>query len=474
LGNGGTNKFDVSSFESFVNSLMEEHGVPGLCVGVVSDGQVVYCKGFGYRDLDEKLPVTENTVFGIASVSKSFTALAILQLSEREKLCIDHPVKRYLPEFGLPDKSVEDKVTIHNFLTHTPGIPPLPSLIYAIVENTPVDEEDKARLKEAGMPDQRPSMKTVEDLMKFIATYNYKLLGVPGQYLSYSNDVYGLLGTIIEKVSGTDYESYLQENILSPLEMSHTTTSLEKLKQFPEVTCLYYKDKDDKIRLSKSWQEAPAFTACGFLRSNVKDLLRYVQMYLDKGVYDGKRIISAQSISRMITPYYPYIKNSWYGYGFSVRPGYGPGVTLIQHSGSLRGVASNIGFVPEKKIGAVVLSNLTGFPAAKVWLGAINLLLGLPVDHPLTVAETCQQPISRLEKLVGRYKSGEGANIKLYIEDKELMAEIESKTYPVRMTGPDTAAVTIRGVETHMKFLFDPDGHVWAMGYGSRIVNKVE
>ncbi|HHW18301.1 MAG TPA: beta-lactamase family protein [Firmicutes bacterium] len=465
-------EFNVPVFEEFVKSLIEEHNAPGLAVGVISGGNVVYCRGFGYRDLDKKLPVTENTVFGIASVSKSFTALGILQLSEKGLVSIEHPVKRYLPELGLPDPAMADRVTIHNFLTHTSGIPPLPSLDYAIIESTPPDEKDKKELESEGVPEKRPSMKTPEDLMKFIATHEYKLLGVPGQYLSYSNDAYGLLGTIIERVSGKDYETYLRENILDPLEMDHTTTLMRKVKSFPDVTELYYKDKEDKLCTTKNWQEAPALTACGFLRSNVKDLLKYVQMYLGRGVYAGRRIASGDSISRMITPYYPYVRDSWYGYGFSVRPAYGPGVTLVQHSGLLRGVASNLGFVPEKGIGAVVLCNLSGFPSSKVWLGAVNLLLGLPVDHPITEAATVEIPESRMARISGRYKSGEGADIKISVQGKELVAEMDSKTYPLRMTGPDTAVVTIKGVDSHLRFLFDPDGKVWAMGYGSRIIYR--
>ena len=145
---------------------------------------------------------------------------------------------------------------------------------------------------------------------------------------------------------------------------------------------------------------------------------------------------------------------------------------MIQHSGSLRGVASNIGYVPEKGIGAVVLCNLTGFPAAKVWLGAINLLLGLPVDNPLVKKEICPQPESQLLKLAGTYRSGEGANIVVRVKDGKLQAEVDDKVYPVETTGPDTAVVTIKQVENHVRFLFDWTGEVWALRYGSRLILK--
>ncbi len=463
--------FDRSRFEAFTEKLMKEYEAPGVCVGIIHDGNVIYSKGFGMRDLERKLPVTPDTVFGIASVSKSFTALAIMQLAERGMLSVEHSVKKYLQDFDLPGPYSESapKVTIHNLLTHTAGIPPLPSLTYAIIESTEPDNADKHAVSQFDVGGEQPSVKNSKGLLKFISSHDYDLLGVPGEYVSYSNDAYGLLGTIIELVSGRKYEEYLQDNILKPLGMSHTTTRVDKLKRFAEVTRLYYKDKDDKLCMSQHWQEAPSFTACGFLKSNVRDLLSYVDLYLKSGTIGGNRIASRESISRMVTPYYPYILDRWYGYGFNIRPGYA-GVTLIQHSGSLRGVASNIGYIPEKSIGVVVLSNLTGFPAGRVWLGAVNLLLGLPIEHPITEKEICPQPVSRLLKFVGTYSSGEGANIKIMLSGNQLEAEIDSKAYPVHTTGCDMAVVTIRGIENHIRFLFDSYGDVWALRYGSRTI----
>ena len=121
--------FDVSQFEQFVRDLMDEFEAPGVAVGIIRGGRVIYSRGFGYRDLERKLPVTPETVFGVASVSKSFTALGIIQLAEKGLLGVEHPVKRYLPEFDLPGESEHAwRITVHNFLTHTAGIPPLPSL----------------------------------------------------------------------------------------------------------------------------------------------------------------------------------------------------------------------------------------------------------------------------------------------------------------------------------------------------------
>lgn len=464
-------RFDAKEFESYVKLLMERHDAPGLAVGIVSNRRVIYARGFGYRDREKGLPVTTKTIFGIASVSKSFTALAITQLSDRGLLNINDSVVKYLPEFKIPGNC--KKVTLHNFLTHTAGIPPLPSLDWAIIQGTNWTEEEKKRLAERLKVEMKPCV-TPEQLMEFIGTHDYKLLGEPGQYVSYSNDAYGLLGTVIERVSGTTYERYLRENILDPLEMYRTTTDLEFVKAQEDVTSLYWRPHDDKVEKAFSWQEAPAFTACGFIRSNVEDLLQYLRMYLNAGVYRGKRLVSRVGLSRMLTPYYNYTPEIWYGYGFGVRPQYAGKYTVIQHSGSLRGVASHIGFIPELNAGAVVLCNLTGFPASKVWLAAMNVLAGLPVDNPLVSLEEVKVPREHMAKFAGRYVSGEGADIKIVLGDEGLVADIDGKKFPVKITGMASGSVTIRGVESHARFYFEPSGNVWAMGYGSRMISKVE
>ena len=146
-------------------------------MGIVYKGDVVYVKGFGYRDLENNLPVSGNTVFGIASVTKSFTALAVNQLSEKGLLSIEEPVRKYLPGFSVPDPHFCGEISIHNFLTHTSGIPPLPSLNYAILESTQPDEAEEPEIAGYDQCHRRFSFKDVDGLLEFIATYEYELLG---------------------------------------------------------------------------------------------------------------------------------------------------------------------------------------------------------------------------------------------------------------------------------------------------------
>lgn len=462
--------FDVKGFESYVSDLMAKTGVPGLGVGICKDGEMVYFKGFGLADMEKKRPVMPDTVFGLASVTKSFTALCINQLAEAGRLSLLDPVKKYLPEFELPKKGWAERITIHNFLSHTSGMPPLPALGYASQLTIPVDEQ--GNLGERPRADGIPAIIDNRDLMKFIASHSFDLLGEPGEYISYSNDCFSLLGEVIERVSGKAFEDYLRENVWGPIGMDHTFIDVRKIKDF-DVQGLYYKDKEGKVTRAP-WYHRDVYLSSGSIKSSVRDLLKYVQMYMDRGVAGGKQVASESTVDRMITPYYKTGPGTYYAYGFVVRPNYAPGVSLIQHGGGNLGVASNIGFIPEKRIGVVVLSNLQGFQVAKVWFAAVNSMLGLPLEYQSVNYPTVELPSDQLAKFAGRYMSGEGMEIIFAVEDGKIRAQMGGKTVPARPVGYDSLAINIGGEEDVVTFLFNAKGEAWALRSGLRIVQRVQ
>ena len=272
--------FDARQFEAYVRTLIEKTGVPGLGVGIAKDGQMIYFKGFGAADIEKGLPVTPDTVFGLASVTKSFTALAIGQLAERGKLSLHEPVKRYLPEFQLPEPGAAERVTLHNFLSHTSGIPPMPSLTYANRASIPVDE--KGRLGERpALTAGQPVIVDNKDLLNFIASHKFELLGEPGEHVSYSNDCFSLLGEVVERVSGRAYEQYLKENVWEPIGTDHTFVDVTRVASV-DAQGLYFKDKEERLQKAP-WKHRDVFVSSGSVKSSVADLLKYVRMYMDGG-----------------------------------------------------------------------------------------------------------------------------------------------------------------------------------------------
>jgi len=447
-------------------------------VGVAVNGKPVYTHGFGYRDVEKKLPVTADTIFGIGSITKSFTAVGIMQLAEQGKLSVEDPVVKYLPEFRVGKDGAEKRMTIHHFLTHTSGLPPLPTLNLALARSLQADPEIKAS---PGWPEieKLKPIDTPEQVMEFIAGLEIKLLGYPGQYFSYSNDAFALLGTIIERVSGMPYESYITRNILNPLGMTRSTFSVKDLEKDPNVAMLYSsKPKKgrakDEVFASPFWWESPAMSAAGFLKSTVSDLLKYMEIYRTGGTGNGVRILSAKSIAQMTTPYAEVVPGLHYGYGLTVHPNY-HGVSLIEHGGNIKGVSAFVSCIPEKGITGACLTNLGSSPGGDLLLGAMNVILKLPTRTHRYIYPRYACPPEKLARYAGVYVSEEGLESKTTITVIKggLDILVEGKHLKARPTGVDTFAVRIKGLESGIRFLTDTKGDTWAVALGYRIIRRV-
>ena len=464
-----------TQFEEFVESLMEEHEIPGLSVALAGPDEVVYARGFGFRDRESGAPAGPKTTYGMASITKSFAGLSVTMLEEVGVLSAMDPVVSHLTEFAVGGDPENRAMNIGHFMNHTSGLPPTGALRYSMVrsvEGDPMVEE----LQETGAWDSwvdRPPIDDYDDLLGYLHDEDPDLLGRPGEQFSYSNDAYALLGAVVERVTGVSFEDFVAERVLGPLGMHDSTFSLDFLEERRDVATLYAKGRDDEIFRAPKWQDAPAMVAAGFLRSTPLDMVKYGGMYLRGGKDPrGGRLISDVGLRTMEGGVFPSARSQYYGRGFVVRPDYN-GTTLIEHGGSLKGVSSHFGFVPEADLTASVVANLQGVPAAKIWLGLVNLAMGLPIDTARSVEPEYQVPKSQLQRYVGQYRSGEGANVKVFLEDGELFAEAEGKVHSLRPSGPDTVAIWYRGQETGVRFLPGPDGRVKALYYGLRIIPKV-
>ena len=471
----------IKSLEEYVVKLMEEHEVPGLALGIAAGDKVVYKKGFGVKDLKTKAPVTTKTIFGVASVSKSFAGVALMKLCEEGKMSVHDPVKKYLRGFGVPGDS-GDNITCHHCLTHSTGFPPLPALGWGITDNTKKDDMVKTKSDKKS----RPSVTTYSQLIDYLRSGDFLMFGEPGRYYSYSNDAYGVLGAVIEKVSGDMYARYVEQNVLAPLNMKRSTFNLEEILKDDDVTTLYYRkqyeddeDEDEnedgyKILSSNNWQMAPAHMACGFLKSCVDDLLNYVRWHASGGQFGGAHVLSKESLDMMVSPYMDCSRDTKYGYGLRIQEDY-HGVTLVSHSGGLKGVSSQIGWVKDEGISVVVLSNLSGAPSSKVLAAAFNLMLGLPLETPLSPYKKDDWCKEELEGLKGTFKSGEGGRSTFFVEDGKLMVRYgrtDKEIYEVRRDRENLGVVTVRGQDNEIGFLKDSEGKLWAIRSGGRIVRR--
>lgn len=426
-----------AEFEAFVEKMMESEQIPGVAVALSQNGKTIYKKGFGKRDLETNEPVTPETIFGIASVTKSFTALAIMKLVEEDKLRLDDTVTKHLPHFRLIGYDNIDEIKVHHLLSHTTGI---------------------ATIK------RMEQLHGFEEHLDYINEVERTTLGKPGEFICYNNDMFLLLGAIIEQVTGENYQDTIRRLLLAPLMMERTTYSLNELRSFDNVTTPYVLENGKPETCE--WPTLGNYAVGGGIRSTVTDLLKYGNIFV--GALE-QEIIGQQFIEKMAVPVHKTNGNSFYGYGLQTTPNYS-GVTLVEHGGGQPGVSSNFGFIPERGIVAVVLSNMSDVSSNAIWLSAINTALNLPIDQKRSTEPHFEINPEQLERMVGTYRSGEGSEVKITLEDEMVTATISNKTYKLRAS--DERTLVMEPIEKPIRFFFDNENNAWALFLGLRMLVK--
>lgn len=379
---------DWSRLESFVLGKMSETKLPGLSLALVKNGSVVYARGFGYRDVERGLPETVRTVHGVGSITKSFTALALMTLVEEGRLSLNDPASKYLPV----DLRVKGKpVTIHNLLTHTSG---LPALAYAegLIRGV------------LGLDATWTPIATSEDVISYMSGYDEWAVDEPGRRFFYLNEGYALLGMVISRASGLPYEEFVREKILRPLKMERSYFREAEVVRDPEVAEAYVVDREGRL-VRLRFPYGP--TADGGLLSNCLDMSRYVAMLVNRGDLNGVRVASRESVERMEGEYARFpgglFGDESYGYGLIVTRSFW-GTKLVYHGGSVLVHTAFMGYAPSERAGVVVLANASGYPLSIIGVYALSILLGKNPDHlPFVKRDRV------LSKLQGVYESFRGS-----------------------------------------------------------------
>lgn len=339
-----------------------DHGQFNGTVLVADKGKVIYAKGFGMANMEWAIPNQTDTKFRIGSVTKQFTAALILQMVEEGQIKLDGKLSDYLPDYR---KDTGDKITVHQLLNHTSGIPSYTNQpnFFAEVSRNPY---------------------SVADFVKKYASGDLEF--EPGSKFSYNNSGYFLLGAIVEKVSGKSYEKILKEKIFEPLEMKNSGYDVYATI-LPKRANGYQKSSDGYINAPYLDMSLPY--AAGSLYSTVEDLLRWDQsLYADK-------ILSAASKKLMFTP-----GLSNYGYGFNIKDEpigkTAQKTKVIQHSGEINGFNSLLTRFVDKQQTVIVLDNVgMGNYHGKITESIFNILNGQPFDQPKkSIGETLMKVVS--------------------------------------------------------------------------------
>ncbi|HID09201.1 TPA: class A beta-lactamase-related serine hydrolase, partial [Candidatus Micrarchaeota archaeon] len=348
---------EFKQFEDYIFEAMSKTGLPGLSAAVVSGDGILWCRGFGFRDVEAGLPATPNTVYGTGSITKSFTAIAVLQLQEEGKLSLDDPVGKHLP-LDLEIKG--ESVRIWHLLAHAAGIP---ALAYA---------EAFIRSVTGASTNWAPTA-TPEDIMTFMRGGEDWALESPGKRWFYLNEGYVLLGKIVELVSGLPYEEYVRERILTPLGLE-SACFLGDIEASPEPAAPYIIGEERERRRAQL-PKGPV-SADGGLAMSVLDLARYAMMFLNRdGGVLSKGSVKEMEEPRVPVPYRGPFGEEAYGYGLWIIPDF-LGVQVIGHGGSVLVYTAYMAYAPKEGVGVALLANGSGPRMAHLGLYGLALALG--------------------------------------------------------------------------------------------------
>lgn len=381
----------MKELDRFIFDKISESKLPGVSIAAIKNDEVIYKKAFGFRDLSKGSPATPETLYCIGSVTKSFTCLAIMKLQEEGFLNVEDRVDKFLP-FKLEVK--KEPVKIWHLMSHTSGIPAL-AYAEAVIRST---------MKSA---DRWLPMVGYDSMFNFLDEAESWSHCRPGERWFYLNEGYILLGHVIEKASRESYLSYVKREILEPLNMTRSYFRKEEVDLDPNVAVPYIITKEGE-RIPSTYPYGTILSDGGLI-SNIEDMVKYIMMYLNNGVYKGVRLVSEDSIREMIkqrvkTPDEPFISDyiRYYGYGLGINSNFF-GYDLISHGGSVSTATAYMGFIPAKKVGVMILANGTGYPLNYIGEYALALLLGEdPYKLPIFKYEKIQR---ELEGVYETYKA---------------------------------------------------------------------
>ncbi|MGM0934405.1 MAG: serine hydrolase [Bacteroidota bacterium] len=338
---GTAQEITSNQIDSLVKKTMNSFNVPGIAVAVLKDGEVMHMEGYGTRSLEEGGDVDENTLFGVASNTKAMTAAALAQLIDEDKLEWDTKVTEIIPEFKLYDPYVTSEFTVRDLLTHRSGL----GLGAGDLMVFPASN--------------------VTDIDQLI--YNLRYLKPVSSFRSqydYDNLLYIVAGEVVERVSETEYETYVKENILQPLGMDRTAMSWHRVDDYSNVID-GHAPVDGELEITGLSFTKVGNPAAG-IYSSVKDWSKWVQAQLDEGKYGENlqdSLFSTKAHREMWTPqtltgtgkgdYNTHFKAYGLGWFLSDVNGY----LEVTHTGGLLGIVSQVTMIPELDLGIIVFTN---------------------------------------------------------------------------------------------------------------------
>jgi CubicO group peptidase (beta-lactamase class C family) len=455
---------DISTELELLSTWIEEqisyYRIPGLAIGIVDDQNLLWAKGFGYANVEKKIPMSAETLCRIASITKTFTATAIMQLRDQGKLRLDDPISKHLPWFKIKNRFPEAQpITIENLLTHSAGLPGEAAFPYWTDHVFPTREQMIAAL-----PKQ-------------------ELLQEPWTGYHYSNLGLALAGEIVAAASGEPYPAYVTSHILQPLQMTSSSVVLPN-EHRSRLAVSYDRLRVDGTRLVLDFPDCNGLIPAANITSCVNDLAKYLAMHMRYTDQSSAAVLRGSTLKEMQRIH--WLNSDWssgWGLGIGVRKR--GERTMVGHSGWVAGYKSHITFCPLEKIGIIVLMNCADGEPTTFSYRAFDLLAPLIEKHrPVPAAAATADP-KAWQKYLGRYQDLTGWEARVMILSGKLV--LYEASYPPA-DDPEEGVIDLIPEAQHLfrmsgrngnnetvRFIIDANGHVQRMYKGENYyIPKVE
>ena len=384
----------LAAIESKVEARRKELGIPGIGLAIVKDDRIVFMKGFGYKDFAKQIPVTPDTQFAIGSSTKAFTALSVLMSQDAGKLSLDDSPKKHLPFFKINDAETDKNIRIRDLLAHSSG---LNRTDLGWITGK-LNREEIIRV--AG--EAKPTAKLRE---KFL----------------YQNVMFLAAGEIVAKVQQQKWEKFVPEKIFKPLGMTNSTMSLKEMQRAKDYSLGYDYNFDTKETRALPMRDIDEIAPAGSINSSARDMTNWLKFILNRGVINGKRLISEQAFDEWTKIQTNITPNGKFGYGLGWFVQDWNGLKVVQHGGNIDGFNALVATIPEKKLGFVMLTNVSGSSLGGELMPIVwENILGKPnsaAAMPLAAGD--------LEKEIGKYRfEAAGFDIEVQMQNGKLAAAV--------------------------------------------------
>jgi CubicO group peptidase (beta-lactamase class C family) len=390
----------LAAIEKTIDDKRQEFGIPGISLAIVKDDKIIYLKGLGVKDFERNLPVTPDTRFAIGSASKAFTGMLAVISADEGKLSLDDSPKKYLPYFTLRDAEAAAGITIRDLLSHRSGL----NRTDLAMATGMLSREEIIRV--AGMA--KPTAKL-------------------GEKFQYQNVMYAAAGEAIARAQNSTWDKLIANKIFKPLGMTNSDTTVAEMQKSKDHSFGYAYNASTKVTRKLPQRAIDAAAPAGAINSSARDMSQWVRFMLADGTFNGRRIVSEKGFEELAKKQMNISGPVDYGLGWFLRQWNGHKV--VEHGGNIDGFNAQVAFMPDQKLGFVLLTNVT---ASSLGTTAMNAIWKNIVGVPAPTGDKAATPAGDPKLEVGRYTLAAGVSFEVAVKDDKLMITIPGQpAYPL-------------------------------------------